>query len=143
MFVHIWRMRARKKRIADYEKFGRQVTLPSLNKINGCLGAHFIRVHEVRRPEYLWLVFWKDHKSLEQARANPIWRDQIKKFEAGKFNKSIPLEARVRGTWILHPACGKTQAGRPAEEGSESRSGQGRGTRDDGICSRRNAGPDP
>ncbi len=26
MFVHIWRMRARKKRAEDYEKFGRQVT---------------------------------------------------------------------------------------------------------------------
>jgi hypothetical protein len=92
MFVHIWRMRARKKRIADYERFGRQMTLPSLKKINGCLEAHFIRIYEARRPEYLWLVFWKDHKSLEQARANPLWREQIKKFEAGKFYKSIPLE---------------------------------------------------
>jgi hypothetical protein len=92
MFVHIWRMRARKKRIEDYEKFGRQVTLPSLKKIDGCLGAHFIRIFEARKPEYLWLVFWKDHKTLEQARTNPLWRDQIKKFEAGKFYKSIPLE---------------------------------------------------
>ena len=33
MFVHIWRMRARKKRAEDYEKFGRQVTLPALKKI--------------------------------------------------------------------------------------------------------------
>jgi hypothetical protein len=92
MFVHIWRMRARKKRIEDYEKFGRQVTLPSLKKIDACLGAHFIRIFEARKPEYLWLVFWKDHKALEQARTNPLWRDQIKKFEAGKFYKSIPLE---------------------------------------------------
>jgi hypothetical protein len=92
MFVHIWRMRARKKRVGDYEKFGRQVTLPSLKKINGCLGAHFVRIFEARKPEYLWLVFWKDHKTLEQARTNPLWRDQIKKFEAGKFYKSIPIE---------------------------------------------------
>jgi quinol monooxygenase YgiN len=84
-------MRARKKRVADYEKFGRQVTLPSLQKIDGCLGAQFIRIC-VRRPEYLWLVYWKDHKALEQARTNPIWREQIKKFEAGKFYKSIPSE---------------------------------------------------
>jgi len=92
MFVHIWRMRARKKRVEDYEKFGRQVTLPSLKKIDGCLGAHFIKVSESRRPEYLWLVFWKDHKALEQARTNPLWREQIKRFEAGKYYKSIPLE---------------------------------------------------
>jgi hypothetical protein len=92
MFVHIWRMRARKKRVEDYEKFGRQVTLPALKKIPGCLGAHFIRIFEARKPEYLWLVFWKDQKALDAARTNPFWREQIKRFEAGKFYKSIPLE---------------------------------------------------
>ncbi len=92
MFVHIWRMRARKKRVADYEKFGRQVTMPSLKKIEGCLGAHFIRIFEARKPEYLWVVFWQDHKSLERARVNPLWREQIRKFEAANFYKSIPLE---------------------------------------------------
>ena len=92
MFVHIWRMRARKKRVEEYEKFGRQVTLPSLKKIDGCVGAHFIKIFEARKPEYLWLVFWRDHKALEQARTNPLWREQIKRFEAGKFYKSIPLE---------------------------------------------------
>ena len=92
MFVHIWRMRARKKRVEDYEKFGRQVTLPSLKKIEGCLGAHFIKLFEARKPEYLWLVFWRDHKALEKARTNPLWREQIKRFEAGKYYKSMPLE---------------------------------------------------
>ena len=92
MFVHIWRMRARKKRVEDYEKFGRQVTLPSLKKIDGCLGAHFIKLFEARKPEYLWLVFWRDHKALEKARTNPLWREQIKRFESGKYYKSIPLE---------------------------------------------------
>jgi heme-degrading monooxygenase HmoA len=85
-------MRARKKRADEYEKFGRQVTLPALKKIDGCLDAHFIRVFEARKPEYLWLVFWRDQAALEAARTNPVWRDQIKKFEAGKFYKTIPLE---------------------------------------------------
>ena len=92
MFVHIWRMRARKKRVEDYEKFGRQVTLPSLKKIDGCVGAHFIKIFEARKPEYLWLVFWRDQKALDQARTNPLWREQIKRFEAGKYYKSIPVE---------------------------------------------------
>jgi len=92
MFVHIWRMRARKKRAEDYEKFGRQVTLPALKKIDGCQDAYFVKVFEARKPEYLWLVFWKDHEALEAARTNPAWREQIKKFEAGKFYKTIPLE---------------------------------------------------
>jgi heme-degrading monooxygenase HmoA len=92
MFVHIWRMRARKKRTEEYEKFGRQVTLPALKKLDGCVDAHFIRVFEARKPEYLWLVFWKDKDSLEAARTNPVWREQIKKFEAGEFYKTIPLE---------------------------------------------------
>jgi quinol monooxygenase YgiN len=92
MHIHIWRMRARKKRADEYEKFGRQVTLPALKKIDGCLDAHFIKVFEARKPEYLWLVFWRDQAALEAARTNPVWRDQIKKFEAGKFYKTIPLE---------------------------------------------------
>ena len=92
MFIHIWRMRARKKRYEEYEKFGRQVTLPALKKIDGCLDAHFIRVYEARKPEYLWLVFWRDQAALEAARTNPAWREQIKKFEAGGFYKSIPME---------------------------------------------------
>ncbi len=92
MFVHIWRMRGRKKKAEEYEKFGRQVTLPALKKIDGCVDAHFIKVFEARKPEYLWLVFWKDHAALEAARTNPSWREQIKKFEAGNFYKTIPLE---------------------------------------------------
>jgi heme-degrading monooxygenase HmoA len=97
MFVHIWRMRCRKKRAANYEKFGREVTLPALKKIDGCLDAHFVKVYEARKPEYLWLVFWRDHKALEAARTNPTWREQIKKFEAGKFYKTIPLELVCEG----------------------------------------------
>jgi heme-degrading monooxygenase HmoA len=92
MFVHIWRMRGRKKRTEEYEKFGRQVTLPALKKLDGCVDAQFIRVFEARKPEYLWLVFWRDKEALEAARTNTAWRDQIKKFEAGKFYKTIPLE---------------------------------------------------
>ena len=59
MFVHIWRMKGRKKRAEEYEKFGRQVTLPALKKIDGCVDAHFVKVFEARKPEYLWLVFWR------------------------------------------------------------------------------------
>jgi heme-degrading monooxygenase HmoA len=92
MFAHIWRMRARKKRTKEYESFGRQVTLAALQKIDGCQGAYFIKVFEARKPEYLWVVFWRDQKALEAARTNPIWREQIRKFEAGKFYKTIPLE---------------------------------------------------
>lgn len=92
MFIHIWRMRARKKRAEEYEKFGRQTTLSALKKMDGCLDAHFIKVFESRKPEYLWLVFWRDKDALEAARTNPAWREQIKKFEAGRFYKTIPLE---------------------------------------------------
>ena len=92
MFVHIWRMRARKKRVQDYEKFAQFVTMPSLKKLDGCVGAHFIRIFEARKPEYLWVVFWRDQKALEAARTNPVWRDQKKKFEAAQFYKTIPLE---------------------------------------------------
>jgi len=83
MFAHIWRMRARKKRTKDYETFGRQVTLAALQKIDGCQQAYFIKVFEARKPDYLWVVFWRDHKALEAARTNPVWRDQIRTFEAG------------------------------------------------------------
>lgn len=130
MFVHIWRMRARKKRTDDYEKFGRQVTLPSLKKIDGCLGAHFVKLFQSRKPEYLWLVFWRDHRALEQARTNPLWREQIKRFEAGNYYKSIPLELvcdvlESFSTTMAKPkpaaraAAKVVRAARPAEPESE------------------------
>src|SRR5690349_16640173 len=92
MYVHIWRMKGRKKKSEAYEKFGLQVTMPALKKIPGCVDAYFVKVIEARKPEYLWLVYWRDKEALEAARTNPSWREQIKKFEAGKFYKTIPLE---------------------------------------------------
>ena len=78
MFVHIWKMRARKKKTKAYEEFGRQVTLPALKRIHGFLDAHFIRLYGARKPEYFWFVFWKDKDALEAARTNAAWREQIK-----------------------------------------------------------------
>ena len=92
MIVQIWKMRARKKRAEAYEEFGRQVTLPSLKNLDGCLDAYFVKVFESRKPEYLWLVFWRDQDALETARNAPVWRDQIEKFEAGEYYKSVPVE---------------------------------------------------
>jgi quinol monooxygenase YgiN len=84
-------MRAKKKKTEAYERFGLTVTLAALRKIKGCLEAHFMRVAS-RKPEYLWVVLWEDQDALEAARNNPAWREQIKKFEAGQFYKTIPLE---------------------------------------------------
>ena len=124
MFVHIWRMRARKKRTEEYEKFGRQVTLPALKKIDGCMDAYFIKAFEARKPEYLWLVFWRDKDALEAARTNPAWREQIKKFEAGKFYKTIPLElvCESLGSFNASPA----EKPKKSEKG-EKAEGSGRG----------------
>ena len=104
MHVHIWRMRGKKKRAEDYEKFGRQVTLPALKKLDGCLDAYFLKVFEARKPEYLWVVLWRDNAALEAARDNPVWKEQIKKFEAGKFYKTIPLELVCESLGSFGPA---------------------------------------
>jgi heme-degrading monooxygenase HmoA len=124
MFVHIWRMRGRKKRAEEYEKFGRQVTLPTLKKIDGCEDAYFIKVFEARKPEYLWLVFWRDKDALEAARTNPAWREQIKKFEAGKFYKTIPLEL-VCESLASFGNAGSDKPERPKK--AEKSEGSGRG----------------
>ena len=117
MFVHIWRMRARKKKTKDYESFGRQVTLAALKKIDGCQEAYFIKVFEARKPEYLWVVFWRDQKALEAARTNPVWREQIRKFEAGKFYKTIPLElvCECLGSFSGSPARKPKKNARPSK----------------------------
>lgn len=107
MFVHIWKMRARRKRAEAYEKFGRQVTMPALKRLDGCLDADFLKVADSRKPEYLWLVFWRDREALEAARAGPVWRDQIKKFEAGAFYKSVPLEYVCEFLGSLGPAVAR------------------------------------
>jgi hypothetical protein len=110
-------MRARKKRIKDYESFGRQVTLPALKKIDGCQEAYFIKVFEARKPEYLWVAFWRDQKALETARTNPVWREQKKKFEAGKFYKTIPLElvCECLGSFEKAPARKPKRNARPSK----------------------------
>jgi hypothetical protein len=105
MFAHIWRMRAKKKKAGDYEKFGRQVTLPALKKLDGCIDAYFMRVFEARKPEYLWVVLWRNNEALESARDNPAWKEQIKRFEAGNFYKTIPLEL-VCESLASFPAAG-------------------------------------
>ncbi len=92
MFAHVWKMRARKKRAEAYEKFAQQITFPALQKLEGCLAAYCLKVFESRRPQYLWVVFWKDQRALEAARAHPVWREQIRRFEEGRFYKSIPLQ---------------------------------------------------
>jgi heme-degrading monooxygenase HmoA len=99
-------MRARKKKTEDYESFGRQVTLAAFKKIEGCQEAYFFKVFEARKPEYLWVVFWRDQKALEAARTNPVWREQKRKFEAGKFYKTIPLElvCECLGSFSSSPA---------------------------------------
>lgn len=124
MFVHIWRMRGRKKRTEEYEKFGKQVTLPALKKIDGCVDAHFIKVFEARKPEYLWLVFWRDNAALEAARTNPVWRDQIKKFEAGEFYKTIPLELVCESLGSFGaPAPGKPKKAKGPEKPEKAEGG--------------------
>jgi heme-degrading monooxygenase HmoA len=115
MFAHIWRMRARRKKTKDYESFGRQITMGALQKIDGCQEAYFIKVFEARKPEYLWVVFWRDQKALEAARTNPVWREQKRKFEAGKFYKTIPLElvCECLGSFARAPARKPKKIARP------------------------------
>ena len=117
MYVHIWRMRARKKRIKDYESFGRQVTLAAFKKIDGCQEAYFIKVFEARKPEYLWVVFLRDQKAFEAARTSPVWREQKRKFEAGKFYKTIPLElvCECLGSFSGSPARKPKRNARPSK----------------------------
>jgi hypothetical protein len=85
-------MRSRKKKTKDYEAFGKEVTLPSLQRIEGCEQAYFLKVFEAHKPEYFWVVFWRDQKALERARTTPVWREQMRKFEAGRFCKTLPLQ---------------------------------------------------
>jgi heme-degrading monooxygenase HmoA len=127
MFVHIWRMRGRKKRAEEYEKFGRQVTLPALKKLDGCLDAYFIKVFEARKPEYLWLVFWRDHEALEAARTNPVWREQIRKFEAGKFYKTVPLELVCESLGSFDSPGSEKSRKTEKSEKPEKSEGSGRG----------------
>jgi len=130
MFVHIWKMRARKKSVQDYEKFGRQATIPALKKIDGCLEAYFLKVFESKKPQYLWVVFWKDHQALEAARTNPVWREQIKKFEAGKFYKTIPLELVCESLASFAPPSGEKPKKVEKSEATEKTEGSPRGFAD-------------
>ncbi len=118
MVAHVWRMRAKKKKAEEYEKFGRQVTLPALRKIKGCVDAHFMRA-EARKPEYLWVVLWEDLDALEAARNDPAWKEQIKKFEAGGFYKTIPLELVCRSLGSFSAGAGKSRRAEKAAKAEQ------------------------
>ncbi len=125
MVAHVWRMRAKKKKTEAYEKFGLTVTLAALRKIKGCVAAHFMRV-ESRKPEYLWVVLWENADALEAARDNPAWKEQIKKFEAGGYYKTIPLELVCQSLGEFSSRApkprGVKRAGKPAEPEAEAAS---------------------
>ena len=121
MVAHVWRMRAKKKKSEEYEKFGRQLTLAALRKIKGCVEAHFMRV-ESRKPEYLWVVLWEDLNALEAARNNPAWKEQIKKFEAGQFYKNIPLELVCQSLGSFSTRTGKSRSAKKAGKSEEPES---------------------
>ena len=121
MVAHVWRMRGRKKTVSEYEKFGLQVTLNALRKIKGCVEAHFMRV-ESRKPEYLWVVLWENQDALEAARNNPVWKEQIKKFEAGQFYKTIPLELVCQSLGSFSTRAGKSRSAKKAGKSEESES---------------------
>ena len=91
--------------------------MSSLRQITGCKEAFFLKAFEARKPEYLWVVLWRDQKALEAAHTNPIWREQIKKFEAGKFYKTIPLElvCECLGSFGSSPARRRRKGARPAK----------------------------
>ena len=112
-------MRARKKKSANYEKFGLQVTLAALRKIKGCVEAHFMRV-ESRKPEYLWVVLWEDQDALEAARDNTAWKEQIKKFESGGFYKTIPLELVCQSLGSFSTRAAKPRPAKKAEKSEEA-----------------------
>ena len=63
-----------------------------MRKIDGCLDAFFLKVIESQKPQYLWVVLWKSQVAFDAARSSPAWREQIKKFEEGKFYKTLPLQ---------------------------------------------------
>src|SRR2546428_10908579 len=123
-------MRGKKKKTEYYEKFGRQVTLATLKKIDGCLDGFFLKVFDARKPEYIWVVLWRDQEALEAARSNPAWREQIKKFEAGRFYKTIPIE------WVCESLCSiqevvaeKPKKAEKSEKGEKAEGGGGGGGR--------------
>lgn len=119
MVAHVWRMRAKKKKTGAYEKFGLQVTLAALRKIKGCVEAHFMRV-ESRKPEYLWVVLWENQDALEAARNSPAWKEQIKKFEAGGFYKTIPLELVCQSLGNFSNRAAKPRPAKKVEKPAEA-----------------------
>ena len=127
MVAHVWRMRAKKKKVEAYEKFGLQVTLAALRKIKGCVDAHFMRV-ESRKPEYLWVVLWENQDALEAARNNPAWKEQIKKFEAGQFYKTIPLELVCQSLGNFSNRAAKPRAARKSAKSEEPEAAPAAGT---------------
>ncbi len=84
MILRTFRTKANPSTLPAYVKFEETEGIPMARGMKGCVAAGFGRVPD-SKDTYLFFSIWENTKSIETARATPLWKKTVAKLEASKF----------------------------------------------------------
>jgi heme-degrading monooxygenase HmoA len=100
MVVRIWRAGVKPERFEEYERFGRERSLPMFRKQRGFIGVLFMREEEDRAAV---LTIWEDEKAVEELEASPPYRQTVEAIlSSGLLAREQSVEVfEVHGGQVL------------------------------------------
>jgi heme-degrading monooxygenase HmoA len=79
--VRIWRTRVAPQRLADYETFAQERSLPMFRNQSGFRGVVFAR----RGDDHIVISFWQDPAAIEALARSPSYRQTVQEISATGF----------------------------------------------------------
>ncbi|GEM_PF-959530 len=81
MIIRIWRAEVDPSRVAQYEEFAREHSLPMFRKQRGLLGVVFSRASN----RALVLTIWENQEAIADLEASPTYRDTVTRIHRAGF----------------------------------------------------------
>jgi heme-degrading monooxygenase HmoA len=98
MLVRIWRTGVDPERVADYERFARERSLPMFRRRPGCLGVLFSRYDRGAAV----VSFWQDAAAIQRLDSDPEYAETVEAILAtGLLTGAQTVEVlTVTGGWL-------------------------------------------
>lgn len=81
MIVRLWKTRVVEQRMADYERFAREVSLPMFRRQPGCCGVAMFR----RGQDCVVLTLWKDRGSVGALSTSKSYAEAVGQINSAGF----------------------------------------------------------
>lgn len=78
MIARIWRTQVKLKRVAEYEQFAQEQSLPMFRQQQGFLGVFFLREHQ----NCLVLSLWEDRTAVEALATSATYQATVRQLQA-------------------------------------------------------------